>query len=56
MAGVDPADEIAQAKRCFEGAAETFNLQGKANAAASCMSTIDGLERMVREAAAEGTS
>jgi tetratricopeptide (TPR) repeat protein len=53
MAGVNPADEIAQAKRCFEGAAETFNSHGKANAAASCMATIDDIERLVREAASE---
>lgn len=51
MAGVDPADETAQAKRCFEGAAETFDLNGEADAAASCMATVDDIDRMVREAA-----
>ncbi|MCG2841999.1 helix-turn-helix domain-containing protein [Sandaracinobacter sp. RS1-74] len=51
MAGVDPADDIAQAKRCFEGAAETFDLSGETNAAASCMATVADIDRMVREAA-----
>ena len=51
MAGVDPADDVAQAKRCFEGAAETFDLSGENNAAASCIATVANIDRMVREAA-----
>lgn len=51
IAGIDPTEEIAQAKRCFEGAAETFNLNGETDAAASCMATVDDIDRLVREAA-----
>jgi hypothetical protein len=53
MAGVDPADYTAQAKRCLEEAAETFDSNGDADAAASCMATVSDIDRMVREAAAE---
>lgn len=53
ITGVDPSEEITQAKRCFEGAAETFNLNGETDAASSCMATVDDIDRMVREAAGE---
>lgn len=51
MAGADATDETAQAKRCFEAAAEAYDLNGKANAAASCKATVNDIDRMVLEAA-----
>jgi hypothetical protein len=55
MDGADPTDETAQAKRCFEAAAKTFELNGETEAATSCMVTVDDIDRMVREASSGKT-